>query len=856
MFLFSKTTKLLHKAAYLTMLLGGLLVVPMACAEDTNPVTSAIATLRDNPSDKALLTKLKTSLVSLTNRDERCAPGMLYCLGCLTVGDISEGMRVREQLLKAYPNNPQVAELSDSSITEPCTHCVAGKTFIACAKCNGTGICPLCNGSGQSTVQGFHGQAMRCVSCDGTGKCPECGGAGKIQCICSVCGGRGTVLSQLKCQQAYIRLLQPTTTMPLVLGTSSNKTVPPSPPNGPTIIGGYIIPILPPPVAGPVDPDVKAVFDKILRADLAQRVQTLIDNDARTYTTPAFRQQLIKEHQLAWAKDTHEAEVFAAWQQATQLVERQNTANEHQAAEDAEEKRQQAEKVRRTTEEQAKQGAMDQAVKTALENMQAQIARSELLTKYPITKDDINRVRSWKYTTVQRQQAFAELWGRAWVHPTCKDMRALFMPIPNGLNFSVWDVLTIDAKGDYEVVLISDKGERETHRKIETAIGLHLSYFNLFIPKDDPAVANLKKGQIITSDAWFGRVVLNANGEIKVDDVSYRSDVDFQHEFNTVAATTNPAEPSSSQPNSPLSQVDIPKDVKLFQKAADQGDADAQLKLGVCYVNGNGVSVDKGEAAKWFRKAADQGNAKAQYDLGCCYANGDGVPVDMAEAVKWFRKAADQGNVDAQNKLGFYCFFGYGVATNKVDGVKWFRLAANQGYAAAQFSLGGCYANGDGVAMDKAEAAKWFRKAADQGDMGAQYALGLCSPQLIEWRMKCIVLPDISCNNAKITDVIAFFNSASREYDDLFLPAEKRGVNFVLKNTSVTSGSAHAPTAPTPATANDGTPPITFNARFVSLWDALKIVTGLTGYNSQVTSNAVIIMPTNVTTKTASKEIQ
>ena len=33
-------------------------------------------------------------------------------------------------------------------------------------------------------------------------------------------------------------------------------------------------------------------------------------------------------------------------------------------------------------------------------------------------------------------------------------------------------------------------------------------------------------------------------------------------------------------------------------------------------------------------KAAEQGNAEAQYNLGMCYANGDGLAKDMKESVK------------------------------------------------------------------------------------------------------------------------------------------------------------------------------------------------------------------------------
>ena len=47
--------------------------------------------------------------------------------------------------------------------------------------------------------------------------------------------------------------------------------------------------------------------------------------------------------------------------------------------------------------------------------------------------------------------------------------------------------------------------------------------------------------------------------------------------------------------------------IEWYRKAAEQGDVDAQNKLGHCYYNGNGVSQSYVEAAKWYRKAAEQG---------------------------------------------------------------------------------------------------------------------------------------------------------------------------------------------------------------------------------------------------------
>jgi hypothetical protein len=49
---------------------------------------------------------------------------------------------------------------------------------------------------------------------------------------------------------------------------------------------------------------------------------------------------------------------------------------------------------------------------------------------------------------------------------------------------------------------------------------------------------------------------------------------------------------------------------------------------------------DYAEAAKWYRKAADEGLAIAQFRLGSMYALGEGVSQDDAEAKKWFREAA------------------------------------------------------------------------------------------------------------------------------------------------------------------------------------------------------------------------
>ena len=50
-----------------------------------------------------------------------------------------------------------------------------------------------------------------------------------------------------------------------------------------------------------------------------------------------------------------------------------------------------------------------------------------------------------------------------------------------------------------------------------------------------------------------------------------------------------------------------------YEKAAAQGDAEAQFYLGMQYANGTGVLQDRVEAHKWFNLAGAHGEEKGRY---------------------------------------------------------------------------------------------------------------------------------------------------------------------------------------------------------------------------------------------------
>ena len=156
--------------------------------------------------------------------------------------------------------------------------------------------------------------------------------------------------------------------------------------------------------------------------------------------------------------------------------------------------------------------------------------------------------------------------------------------------------------------------------------------------------------------------------------------------------------------------------MRLWRSLADQGNAEAQSRLGFMYQVGHGVPQDDVAAASWYRKAADQGNASGQVNLGLFYEEGrGGLQKDDHEATRLYKLAADQGNAAGQNNLGVNYRDGLGgVSKDDREAARLFKLAADQGYDRAQVNLGLMYAIG-GVQQDYVAAHMWLNLAAARG---------------------------------------------------------------------------------------------------------------------------------------------
>ena len=88
-------------------------------------------------------------------------------------------------------------------------------------------------------------------------------------------------------------------------------------------------------------------------------------------------------------------------------------------------------------------------------------------------------------------------------------------------------------------------------------------------------------------------------------------------------------------------------------KAADAGDAKAQLEFGIMWEQGYWIWQDNERAIKWYKKSAEQGFVQAQMMLGVVYLGGVKAEKDLKKSNKWFDKAIelDNGLIDLVNSL-------------------------------------------------------------------------------------------------------------------------------------------------------------------------------------------------------------
>lgn len=127
-----------------------------------------------------------------------------------------------------------------------------------------------------------------------------------------------------------------------------------------------------------------------------------------------------------------------------------------------------------------------------------------------------------------------------------------------------------------------------------------------------------------------------------------------------VATPVSQISENTSQPSSALAPVSLasvgasktrPVSPQALRLQAEQGDAEAQWKLGVLYHSGDSFPQDDAQAVQWYLRSAQQGYVPAQAALGSFYWAGRGVPQSYTEAYFWSQLALAQGDDHSKSLL-------------------------------------------------------------------------------------------------------------------------------------------------------------------------------------------------------------
>jgi TPR repeat protein len=221
-----------------------------------------------------------------------------------------------------------------------------------------------------------------------------------------------------------------------------------------------------------------------------------------------------------------------------------------------------------------------------------------------------------------------------------------------------------------------------------TPLGIHdLS----FAPDDVPALALLRRD----ADVWAAE--------------SGRSHEDYSKHRNASAPERLVAWDTEGLRLLLTEKPDAEKEgCELFRRAAVEGYAPSQYRLGYCYESGRGEDQNFATANSWYEKAAVQGHVDAQYKLGHSYRVGRGVSIDLPLALQWYKKAAQNGDGDALNNIGWMYDTGQGVAADHREAFRWLVEAAKHGETGSQFEVARRLRDGNGTERDLVGSYAWF----------------------------------------------------------------------------------------------------------------------------------------------------
>ncbi len=184
-----------------------------------------------------------------------------------------------------------------------------------------------------------------------------------------------------------------------------------------------------------------------------------------------------------------------------------------------------------------------------------------------------------------------------------------------------------------------------------------------------------------------------------------------------------------------------------IHRAAQAGNAAAQLVYAQLLLDGRGLARDPVLALSWFERAAERGEPEAWNMVGRCHEKGWGTPQDYLRAMPYFERAVTLGHVWAKVNLA-QILMRLGDPADRPRAYALFEEAAKAGNLKAVNSLARFLEEGWAGPADPRRAAALYCVAAERGDHWAQfnlatllYALGEHG-EALNWLGRCIEKSD------------------------------------------------------------------------------------------------------------------
>ena len=168
-----------------------------------------------NPDDKNAVNSLYRTM--LKRKDGKVNTDVLIALalGCTLHGEDKAAEKVGKFLDKLLPEVGYETLINQMNIHDTCSKCTGtGKSTRRCEKCtsykngrpvaDGKCIRKSCkNGQVATTTDGLEATTRNCSKCQGSGSCQACGGSGKQPGKCRRCAGSGSAPAKEKIRVAY-----------------------------------------------------------------------------------------------------------------------------------------------------------------------------------------------------------------------------------------------------------------------------------------------------------------------------------------------------------------------------------------------------------------------------------------------------------------------------------------------------------------------------------------------------------------------------------------------------------------------------------------------------------------------------